>query len=123
MNDDDKSTLLLDQKICDLIEYSLIAFRNFPKSERFSLVADIKDMEYTLLFLCIAAEKKYTKKTTLQEMDITVAKLRRFIRMSYNLQFISIHTYEVWSGKVVEIGKMLGGWIKTVNDQPHQHRG
>ena len=61
MNDDDKSTLLLDQKICDLIEYSLIAFRNFPKSERFSLVADIKDMEYTLLSLCIAAEKKYTK--------------------------------------------------------------
>jgi len=23
--------------------------------------------------------------------------------------------YEIWSGKVVEIGKMLGGWIKTVN--------
>ena len=26
--------------------------------------------------------------------------------------------YEVWSGMAVEIGKMLGGWLKTIKSQP-----
>lgn len=114
---------MLEQKILDMIEYSYIVLKNFPKSEKFAMVADIKRIEDTLLERCIEAEKKYTKKTTLQEMDISVAKLRAFIRLSFNLKFINLHQYDVWSDKVVEIGKMLGGWIKTVNGQACQHKG
>ncbi len=123
MTEDTREVFLLEQKIMDMIEYSYGVLRNFPKSEKFALCADIKHVEDILLERCIEAEKKYTKKTTLQEMDISVAKLRSYIRLSFNLTFISFHQYEVWSGKVVEIGKMLGGWIKTVRDQPHQHKG
>lgn len=123
MTENTREVFLLEQKIMDMIEYSYVILRNFPKSEKFALCADIKQVEDILLERCIEAEKKYTKKTTLQEMDISVAKLRSYIRLSFNLKFINLHQYEVWSGKVVEIGKMLGGWIKTVKDQPHQHKG
>ncbi len=123
MTDEKRDGLLLEQKIMDMIEYSYIVMKNFPKSEKFALCADIKRIEDSLLEHCIEAEKKYTKKTTLQEMDIAVAKLKAFIRLSFNLNFINMHVYEVWSGKVVEIGKMLGGWIKTVNYPSNQHKG
>jgi hypothetical protein len=42
-------------------------------------------------------------------------------RLSHNLKFLPAKKYEVWSGMVVEIGKMLGGWIKSVSKSPAMH--
>lgn len=117
------SELKLEQKITDMMLYAYPVLQNFPKSEKFALVADIKRIMDTLLERCIEAEKKYTKKTTLQEMDVCVAKLKVYIRLSHNLRYINDHTYQVWSEKVVEIGKMLGGWLKSVTESNPKHKG
>ena len=61
----------------------------------------------------IEANKKYYKKTTLQELDVEVEKLKAYVRLSYNLGFLPPKKYEIWSGLVVEIGRMVGGWIKS----------
>ena len=66
---------------------------------------------------CIEAQKKYYKKTTLQDMDVEIATIRAYLRLSFQLGFLPMKKYEVWSGMVVEIGKMLGGWLKSVNNQ------
>lgn len=63
----------------------------------------------------IEANKKYYKKTTLQELDVEVEKLKAYVRLSYNLGFLPPKKYEQWSGLVVEIGRMVGGWIKSVS--------
>ena len=42
-------------------------------------------------------------------------KLKAYLRLSHDLGFLPLKKYEVWSEKVVEIGKMLGGWLKTVH--------
>ena len=60
-------------------------------------------------------QKKYYKKTTLQELDVEVEKLKAYVRLSYNLGFYLRKKYEQWSGLVVEIGRMVGGWIKSVS--------
>ena len=62
----------------------------------------------------IEANKKYYKKTTLQELDVAVEKLKAYVRLSYNLGFLPPKKYEIWSGLVAEIGRMVGGWIKSV---------
>lgn len=103
------------QKIFDMMEYGYQALVQYPKSEKFALVTDIKHSMDILLERCIEAQKKYYKKTTLQDMDVEVMKLRAYLRLSHQLGFLPMKKYEIWSGKVVEIGKMLGGWIKTVN--------
>jgi hypothetical protein len=51
----------------------------------------------------------------LQEFDVEITKLKAYLRLSHDLKFLPTKKYEVWSEKVVEIGKMLGGWLKTVN--------
>jgi len=118
------SELKILQKTFDMIEYAYIALAQYPKSEKYALVVDIKRCMDNILGYTIEAQKKYYKKTTLQNLDIEVAKLKAYIRLSYNLRFLPIKKYEVWSGKVVEIGKMLGGWIRKNSEKPvEQNKG
>ena len=102
------------QKIFDMMEYAYGALAQFPKSEKFALVTDIKRSMDALLERCIEAQKRYYKKSTLQDMDVEIMKLRAYVRLSFQLGFLPPKKYEVWSEKLVEIGKMLGGWIKAV---------
>ena len=106
------------QKIFDMIEYAYPALAQYPKSEKFGLVTDIKHVMDEMLELTIEAQKKYYKKTTLQDLDVCIAKLRAYLRLSFALKLLPMKKYEVWSGMVVEIGKMLGGWMKSVNQKP-----
>ncbi len=101
------------QKIYDMIKYGYQALAQFPKSEKFALVADMKHCMHIILERAIEAQKKYYKKTTLQDMDVEIMKLKAFLRLSQELGFLPFRKYEVWSRMVVEIGKMLGGWIKS----------
>lgn len=107
--------LKIEQKIFDMMEYAYGALAQFPKSEKFALCTDIKHSMDILLSRCIEARKKYYKKTTLQDMDVEIAKLHAYIRLAHLLGFLPPKKYEIWSGQLVEIGKMLGGWIKAVN--------
>ena len=102
------------QKVFDMMGYAYPALAQFPKSEKFALVTDIKKSMDALLKLCITARKKYHKQTTLRDMDVELATLQAYVRLSANLGFLSPKKYQVWSGMLVEIGKMLGGWIKAV---------
>ncbi|MBO5610554.1 MAG: diversity-generating retroelement protein Avd [Eubacterium sp.] len=101
------------QKTFDMMEYAYPALAQYPKGERFALCADIKRCMDTILERIIEANKKYYKKTTLQELDVEIEKLRAYIRLSYKLGFLPLKKYDVWSGMVDEIGRMLGGWIKS----------
>lgn len=97
-----------------MTKYGYQALQQFPKSEKFALVIDIKRCMHLILERAIEAQKKYYKKTTLQELDVEIMKLKAFLRLSQELGFLPFRKYEVWSKMVVEIGKMLGGWIKTI---------
>lgn len=103
------------QKTFDMINYAYPALAQYPKGEKFALVADIKRCMDVILERIIEANKKYYKKTTLQELDVEVEKLKAYVRLSYNLGFLPPKKYEQWSGLVVEIGRMVGGWIKSVS--------
>jgi len=104
------------QKTYDMILYGNICLKQFPKSEKYALASDIKQSMYTLLRLIIAANKRYYKKTTLQEIDVELDTLRTLIRLSADseLRYLTLKKYENWSRMLNEIGKMLGGWIKAI---------
>jgi len=108
------------QKAFDMMKYAYPALAQFPKSEKFALAVDIKRCMNLMLERIIEAQKKYHKKTTLQSLDIEVMKLRAYIRLSHELGFLPVKKYEVWSGLVVEIGKMLGGWIRSQSEKPEK---
>ncbi len=105
------------EKAFEMIEYGYQVLQQFPKSEKFALAVDIKHCMHIILERILEAQKKYYKKTTLQELDIELMKLRAYVKLGYNLGFIPLKKYENWSARNVELGKMVGGWIKSNNKQ------
>lgn len=103
------------QKVYDMIQYGYIALRQYPKSEKFTLAADTKRSMYELLKLIIRANKRYYKKTTLQDIDIELDNLRYLVRLGNDLGFLPFKKYENWSRLLNEIGRMIGGWMKSIN--------
>ena len=110
-----KEPLIIQQKVYDMIMYAYPAIEQFPKSQKFSLAQDMKKCLDAIMRYVIAANKKYTKKTTLQELDIENEALKIYIRMAFELGYLPPKKYEIWSGMAVEVGKMIGGWIKAAD--------
>ena len=110
---EDTLNLEILQKTEDLLEYLQIALKQFPKCEKHVLAADIRARVYSVMKLIIIINKKYHKKTTMRELDTEIEMLRVQVRLAKNLRYVDLKKYEVLSKKINEIGKMLGGWIKT----------
>ncbi len=104
-------------KVKDMMLYAYPVLAQFPKAEKFSLAQDIRHCMDELMELTITEDKKYTKKTTIENMDIANEKLKQYIEIAMELKFISFHKYEVWMKYLVEIGKMIGGLLKSVSSK------
>jgi hypothetical protein len=39
-------------------------------------------------------------------------RIRLLMRLSYEMRFINLTSYEFGGRQLVELGKLLGGWIK-----------
>lgn len=111
--------LLIRQKIEAMIQYGYIALRQFPKSERHVLSQEIRLAMLELLKLVIICNHRYYKKTTLQDLDATLDLLRSQIRLAKDLEFLPFRRYEIWSRHLDEIGRMVGGWFKSLRTGEH----
>lgn len=95
--------------------YGYQALKQFPKHEKHVLGAEIRLSMLQLQRLIITAFKRYHKKTTLTDLDIELAILKRRVRLAKDLQYLDIKKYQIWVEKLVELGKMIGGWIRSIN--------
>ena len=107
--------LIVYQKTYDMTQYGYTALRQFPRSEKHTFAAEIKKTMIKLLRMIISTNKKYHKKTTMRKLDTELELLRTYIRLARDLEFLPFKKYEIWSKKLEEIGKLIGGWIKSVN--------
>ena len=99
------------QKVQDMMIYGYPLLEQFPKAVKFSLAQDIRNSMNDLLRLTIEEEKRTSKRTTLEHMDVENEKLKYLLRVSMELKYLSRHHYGVWEKKIVEIGR----FVKTVN--------
>lgn len=108
--------LKIYQKYLELIYYSNNIVRKYPKSERFTLVQEIKNSLYTGLRNLMYSIKLYNKNDKLKylnEFDINLTLLKVQVRLSYKYQYITLQNYQSWSALITEICNMLGGWINS----------
>lgn len=110
------SDLLIRQKVETMIEYAYVAMRQFPKVERHVLSAEIRQTLWSILRLVIVCNKKYHKKTTLQDLDAEVDLLRSQVRMAMAFNYLDFSKYEHWAMLNDEVGRMVGGWIKSMGE-------
>ena len=87
----------------------------FPKSHRFSVAVKIENGILELLRDITIANHRKHKLPLLKAADEELISLRIYFRLSHDLRFISTSSYEYGIKQMEEIGRMLGGWIKSQN--------
>ncbi len=133
----------LKTKIEDMMKYGKKAVASFPRRER-QTADEIRKTMLEMYRLTIQIERKYYKKTTLQELDVSLDVLRHLVRLAADKDYyddmvakrdssgrivkdnngkavkvkmqppLPPKKYQVWCGFLEEIGKMIGGYMKSV---------
>ena len=127
----DDFTLLA--KLLDLDVETHKIVKRFEKSERHVLSADIRhtvaDIEHKLIRaakeqleerrLRVAPERT---KELLRRADVELEYMKLQIRKAYALRLINEDCYGGWSARVLEVGRMLGAWLKQVDVSIEKNR-
>ena len=109
--------LKIQQRAYDMIQYGYICLRRFPKTERHTLAAEIKGHMFQVLRLILVANRRRDKRAVLTELDVELELLRLYVRLAHDVvdyTAFPTRSYEHWSKMLSEIGKMLGGWLKSL---------
>lgn len=108
--------LVIIVKIEKYIEYMLTVLIKLPRTEKYSIGTEIKTSMYEMLKNILLASK-IDKNRRLQVYNIVDSNIyyqRICIRIMYNQKWIDEKKYKYSNELLSEIGKMLGGLIKTL---------
>ena len=115
------------KKIKDMIGYARPMIARWPPFYKYTLGEQIMNEMLNMLRLVTKAELRYMNKTTLAELDTSKAVLNDFVeeanstiftdRKGEKRRLLTDHSYGVWSEKICEIGKIIGGWTESVKDR------
>ena len=108
-----KEEMLVIKRGYDFSKWLLNHTGKFPKSYRFSVAAKMENAILDFLETATVANMRREKRPLLQRADEALARLRLLFRLSYEMRFINVKSYEYGSLKLVELGRMVGGWIKN----------
>jgi hypothetical protein len=101
-------------KTYDLLQWLIPATVKFPRQHRFVLADTLQQSGLQFQKQIIAAVMSDNPRPLLEQADITLAQLRIHLRLAHDLGLFSKGQYRHAAGMVNEIGKLLGGWFKTV---------
>lgn len=105
--------LVIFQKVYDLILWMYPLINKFPKSQRFVLGQQLENTLLDVLKGIIQANQERNKLEFLKQTSIDLDKFRILYRLANDLGFASVKQYQFGAEKINEVGKILGGWIKS----------
>lgn len=108
--------LIIYKKAESLLDFIYPIVINFPKAEKYALAQEIKQAFYALLRnIMLANNIRHKRRLYQEEVDaylklllvlFNVAKKQKYITQKKNVQI---------QQKIAEIGRILGGWMKSAN--------
>jgi hypothetical protein len=112
------SDMLVIKRGYDFSKWLLQHTGKFPKSYRFSVAAKLENAILEFIEYTTVANMRQDKLPMLRKADESLARIRLLFRLSYEMRFINLKSYEYGSRQLVELGKLLGGWIKKPTKTP-----
>ena len=85
----------------------------FPKTKRYTLGQKLDNLTLEIFELLFSIPVSENKSKTLQQMSIKLDLLKTLLRLSKDSLAIKNKNYLVLQLILQEIGKMLGGWIRS----------
>jgi four helix bundle protein len=105
------------QKTYDLLLWIIPQIEKFPRSYRFLLGDRIETKLLEIQDNLIEAYYTKQKGEYLKNANLKCEQVRLLIRLCKDLSIMGIDKYRNVSEKIDEIGKMIGGWTKTLHSQ------
>ena len=109
--------LIIYKSCFNLIYYSEMILKKFPKIERNLLIKDIRDTNKKIMELIIKSYKEINKNKKyyyLNEIDINLKLLKVLVRLSYKNKYINSNNYSAWCNKITNINNLLFKWMSNV---------
>lgn len=103
------------EKHYKLILWMLPKIANFPKDQRFLLADRIERILMDILEMLIEAVYSKDRRGILIKVNLKLDVLRFMMRIAKDMKYVNVNAYDFFCQSVLEIGRMVGGWLKTVN--------
>jgi len=85
-----------------------------PKSERFTVYERSENLIVDMMeFFLEAGYTRSNKVVTLEKASVKLNTLRFFVRLMKETKSLDMKKYTVLQEMIDEIGRMLGGWIRS----------
>jgi hypothetical protein len=101
-------------KTYDFVAWLIPLTCKFPRQQRFVMAAALQQEALRFQGLLIEAVHRQRPGHTLIDADVELDKLRTHLRLSRDLALISPGQYEHAARMLTEVGRLLGGWQKSV---------
>ena len=87
---------------------------NFPRNRRFTLGERLESGMLEILELLVEAAYARNKRDVLKRANLRLAAVRHLWRVAHELKTIPVKHYEHGARLLEELGKQIGGWLKSV---------
>ena len=87
----------------------------FPKNERFRIAKRLEDSAFLFYELLMEAVYSKNPREFLKKSDFELKKIRFYLRVSHDRSLTKTKQYEYASNALMEIGRLLGGWLKSIS--------
>ena len=104
------------QNVTDFYKELYLTIEKMPKKDKYTLGEKLENSTLNLLELLLAASftERERKVNLLNQAAAKLDLLKILVRLAENLQAISTKKYLYLEEILQEIGRMLGGWIKSI---------
>lgn len=94
-----------------------------PKNDRYAIWQRVEntDLDFTELLIEATALYKAEKIPVLDRASIKLNLLRFLIRLAHDTKTIDGKKYTAIQQQIDEIGRMLGGWMKSIKNENTQN--
>ena len=107
-------------RVYDLLLWIIPVLEKYPKTQKFLLADRIETGLLDIQDLLLQAVYTKQKLQALHQSNMRLEQIRFLIRLSKDLRFLGLKQYEHASGRVDEIGREIGGWIRHCRGQETQ---
>ena len=108
-------------RVYDLLQWLLPKSERFPKIYRNTLTQRLMDSALDLQEALMKAQSQRGQQRlmALRDADACLARLRSYLRLIHQWQWMNHGQYQHVSKMVAEIGRLLGGWLKQAQTIKH----
>jgi hypothetical protein len=111
--------MVIFTRVHQLLEWLIPQSRKFPQQFRFSVTQRLVDSSLDLLEELTRAESQRGRErlAALSRADASLTILKQYLKLAHRWGWLADSGYEHVSLMALEIGKLLGGWIRQTRQQ------